>query len=171
MAKSRYEYGTSPRKVEPDIRTRSNGQKPKTTKKLRVVEDLPQQEVKLSKAQKKAQMKLTFVVVVLFILLLTISYRNSQINEKFSEVQSLKKELSSLQKENEQLKVNIENSLNLSAIKKQAKEKLGMQELTNKQTVYVTLPKKDYVESASEKIVKEKQKNWFQEFVEKIFNK
>ena len=128
------------------------------------MEDLPKQEVKLSKAQKKTQIKLTFVVVGIFILLLTISYRNSQINEKFSEVQSL-------QKENEQLKVNIENSLNLSAIKKQAKEKLGMQELTNKQTVYVTLPKKDYVESASEKIVKEKQKNWFQEFVEKIFNK
>ena len=102
---------------------------------------------------------------------MTISYRNSKINEKFTEVQSLKKELSSLQKENEQLKVNIENSLNFNNIEKLAKEKLGMQKLTNKQTVYVSLPKKDYVESASEKVVIEKDKNWFEKFVDKIFNR
>ena len=102
---------------------------------------------------------------------MTISYRNSQINEKFSEVQTLKKELSSIQKENEQLKVSIENSLNLNTIEKLAKEKLGMQKLTNKQTVYVTLPKKDYVESASEEVVIEQEKNWFEEFVDKIFHK
>ena len=52
-----------------------------------------------------------------------------------------------------------------------AKEKLGMQKLTNKQTVYVSLPKKDYVESASEKVVIEKDKNWFEKFVDKIFNR
>ena len=104
-------------------------------------------------------------------LLLTISYRNSQINEKFNKVQTLKKELSSLQKENEQLKVNIENSLNLNTIEKLAKEKLGMQKLTSKQTIYVTLPKKDYVVSASEEVIKEKEKNWFEKLVDKIFNR
>ena len=57
---------------------------------------------------------LTLIVIGIFILLLTISYRNSQINEKFNEAQNLKKELSALQKENEQLEVNIENSLNLN---------------------------------------------------------
>ncbi len=117
------------------------------------------------------QIKLTLVVIGLFILLLTISYRNSQINEKFSQVQTLKKELSSLQKENEQLKVNIENSLNLNTIEKQAKEKLGMQKLTNKQTVYINLPKKDYVECASEEVVIEKNKNWFEQFIDKIFHR
>lgn len=167
MARSRYEYGTSPRKLEPDVQKRKQTKK----KKLRVVEDLPRQDIKISKEQKKRQTKLTLVVIGVFILLLTISYRNSQINEKFNQVQTLKKELSSLQKENEQLKVSIENSLNLNTIEKQAKEKLGMQKLTNKQTVYVTLPKKDYVESASEEVVVEKEKNWFQEFVDKIFNR
>ena len=111
------------------------------------------------------------MVIGIFILLLTISYRNSQINEKFNQTQILKRELSSLQKENEQLKVSIENSLNLNSIEKQAKEKLGMQKLTNKQTVYVTLPKKDYVESASVEIVVEKEKNWFEQLVDKIFNR
>lgn len=166
MARSRYEYETSPRKLEPDIKKRKSTQK----KKLKVVEDLPRQEVKLSKEQKKRQIKLTIIVISIFILLLTISYRNSQINEKFNQVQTSKKELSSLQKENEQLKVSIENSLNLNTIEKLAKEKLGMQKLTNKQTIYVTLPKKDYVESATEKLIIEKQKNWFEQLVEKIFN-
>jgi len=86
-------------------------------------------------------------------------------------MQSLKQELASVQKENEQLKVSIENGLNLNNIEKLAKEKLGMQKLTNRQIVYVTLPKKDYVESASEKVVIDNQENWFQKFVDKIFNK
>ena len=104
-------------------------------------------------------------------MLLTISYRNSQINEKFNEVQDLKEQLSSLEKENQQLEVTIQNSLNLNNIEKQAKEKLGMQKLTNKQTVYVTLPKKDYIEPATEEVIKKEEKNWFQQFVDKIFNR
>ena len=59
----------------------------------------------------------------------------------------------------------------MNNIEKIAKEKLGMQKLTNKQTLYVSLPKKDYVESASEKVVIEKEQNWFKNFVNKIFNK
>ena len=150
-----YEFSTSPRKLEPEL----NPKRHKQRKKLRVIEDLPRQEIKISKAQKRKQTKLTVVVIAIFALLLTISYRNSQINEKFTQVQSQKKELASLQKENEQLKVNIANGLNLNTIEKIAKEKLGMQKLTNKQTLYVSLPKKDYVESASEKVVIEKEQN------------
>lgn len=167
MARSRYEYETSPRKLEPDVPRRKQTQK----RKLKVVEDLPRQEVRISKEQKKRQIKLTLVVIGIFVLLLTISYRNSQINEKFNQVQVLKRELASLQKENEQTKVSIQNSLNLNTIEKLAKEKLGMQKLTNKQTVYISLPKKDYIESASEEVVKEKEKNWFEQFVDKIFNR
>ena len=92
MAKSRYEYGTSPRKLEPEIR-RSKQQQPKK-KKIKVVQDVPKKNVKISVAQKKTRVKMTCAVVVFFILLLTISYRNSQINEKFNNVQVLKKELS-----------------------------------------------------------------------------
>ncbi len=165
MAKSRYEYGTSPRKVAPKT------QQENKEEKIKLVKDLPKKGPKLSIKQKKKQIQLTFLVIGVFMLLLTISYRNSQINEKFNKVQTLKKELSSLQKENEQLKVNIENSLNLNTIEKLAKEKLGMQKLTNKQTIYVTLPKKDYVVSASEEVIKEKEKNWFEKFIDKIFNK
>lgn len=167
MARSRYEYTTSPRKLQPNYKPQKQTRKAN----LKVVEDLPRQDIKVSKEQKKKHEKAALIVAIIFILLLTISYRNSKINEKFSEVQSLKKEFASLQKENEQLKVNIENGLNLNNIEKLAKEKLGMQKLTNKQTLYVSLPKKDYVEAATEEVVIEDEKNWFEQFVDKIFNK
>ena len=60
--------------------------------------------------------------------------------------------------------------MNLSVIEKLAKEKLGMQKLNNRQTVYVTLPKKDYVEPASEEVVQEEEENWFQKLIDKILN-
>ena len=163
---NRYQYETSPRKLEPDYKTEKKRQN------IRVVRDLPKQEAKISKEQKKKHRKATLLVLAIFALLLTISYRNTQINEKFNEMQNLKTELASLQKENEQLQVTIENSLNFSNIEKQAKEKLGMQKLTNKQTVYVSLPKKDYIEPATEKVeISDNNKNWFEKFVDKIFNR
>lgn len=168
MVQARYQYGTSPRKIEPDYERKS-----KTTSKkgqLKVVKDVPKQQIKVSKEQRKRQIKMTVTVVGIFLLLLTISCRNSQIDKQFNQIQSQKKQLAALQKENEQLKVSIENSVNLSNIEKVAKEELGMQKLSNKQTVYVTLPKKDYVESASEKIVIEEEKSWWEELTEKIFN-
>lgn len=168
MAQARYQYGTSPRKIEPDYDRRSK----KAPKKgqLKVVKELPKQQIKLSKEQRSKQMRMTVTVVGLFLLLLTISCRNSQIDKKFDQIQDQKKQLATLQKENEQLKVSIENSLNLNNVEKVAKEELGMQKLSNRQTVYVTLPKKDYVESASEKVEIEEEKSWWETLVDKIFN-
>ena len=54
-----------------------------------------------------------------FAVLLAISYQNSQITVKFNEMQEQKKKLATMQKENEQLEINIENSLNIK--KKQKK--------------------------------------------------
>ncbi len=167
MARSRYEYSTSPRKLQPDYSPRKKEKK----NNLKIVKDSPRQEIKISKEQIKRRRNVALIVVAIFVVLLTVSYRNSQINEKFSQVQKLKKELSSIQKENEQLKVNIENSLNLNNVEKIAKEKLGMQKLTNRQTLYVSLPKRDYVEAATEEVKKEEDKNWFQKIVDSLFNK
>ena len=150
--------------MEPDY-TRKPKQK---RKQLKVVEDLPRQQIKVSKEQRKRQMKTTVTVAGLFLLLLTISCRNSQIDKQFNQIQNQKKQLAALQKDNEQLKVSIENSINISNIEKVAKEELGMQKLTSKQTVYVTLPKKDYVETESEKVVKTETKTWWQNLADKI---
>ena len=167
MAMTGYQYETSPRKLEPEIKRKKHNKR----RKLRVVEDLPRQDVKLSSEQKRRQVRLTLIVVGIFLLLLTISYRNSQINEKFNDVQNIKKELSSLQKENEQLRVSIENGVNVNTIEKLAKEKLGMEKLTSKQTIYINLPKQEYTESESEKVVIEDDKNWFEKLIDSIFNK
>lgn len=154
MARAGYQYETSPRKLQPSYR-------PRKRNNLRVVET-KRQNTKISSDEKAKKIKMTLSIIAVFAVLLTISYRNSTINEKFNRVQSLKRELSTLQKENEQLKVGIENSLNNNYIEQQAKEKLGMKKLTNKQTVYVTLPKKDYVESPSERVAidDDKEKGW-----------
>lgn len=168
MGQNSYQYGTSPRKIEPDY----NVTEKKVPKKrqLKVVENVPRQQVKVSKEQRKVQLRMTVTVAGIFLLLLTISCRNSQIDRQFNKIQEQKKQLAVLQKENEQLKVSIENSLNLNNIEKVAREELGMQKLTSKQTVYVTLPKKDYVESASEKVVIEEEKSWWEELADKILN-
>ena len=168
MVQDRYQYGTSPRKIEPDynVKTKKVSQK----RQLKIVEDLPRQQVKVSKEQRKIQLRLTVTVAGIFLLLLTISCRNSQIDKQFNQIQEQKKQLASLQKENEQLKVSIENSLNLNNVEKVAREELGMQKLSSKQTVYITLPKKDYVESASEKVVIKEEKNWWEELADKILN-
>lgn len=168
MAQVKYQYGTSPRKIEPDYNKKAK--KVTAKKQLQIVKDLPKQQVKISNEQKKKQIKMTFTVIGVFLILLTISCRNSQIDKKFSEIQEQKKILAELQKENEQLEVSIENSLNYKNIEKVAKEELGMEKLTSKQIVYVTLPKKDYIESASEKIVIEEEKSWWEQFIEKFFN-
>ncbi len=166
MASNRYQYTTSPRKVEPDYNNKTKKKK-RNKKKLTVVENVKRQDVRVSEEERKQQKRITIFIVMIFAVLLTISYRNSQINERFSEIQNLKQELGSLEKENEQLEVNIENSLNLNYIEQLAKEKLGMQKITNKNTVYINLPKKDYTESASEKVIID-EKNWFEKLIDNV---
>ena len=163
MVQNAYQHGTSPRKLEPEYYPNKNRKKQENKSK--------QKTVKNAKIEKKKKVKQTLMVLAIFAVLFTISYRNSQINEKFSQMQNMKQELAALQKENEQTKVNIENSLNLNNIEKVAKEKLGMKKLSNQQTVYVDLPKEDYVETSSEKVVKEEEQNWFQKIISMIFNK
>ena len=169
MAVNKYQYTTSPKKIEQEYERTSKKHK---KHKLKVVEDVKRQDIQVSNEQKKQQKKITLLIIMIFAILLVISYRNSLINESFSEVQDLKKELSLVEKENEQLKVSIENSLNLSHIEQVAKEKLGMQKLSNKDTVYINLPKKDYTESASEKVIKKEEK-WYEKivkYIQKNFN-
>ena len=165
MAYTKYQYTTSPRKVEAEY---DRPKKKKAKKqKLKIVDNVQRQDIRVSKEQRIKQAKITLTIFMIFGVLLAISYRNSQINESFSEVQNLKEELSSLEKENEQLKVNIGKGLNLKYIEQMAKEKLGMQKLTNRNTVYINLPKKDYTESASEKVII-KEKNWFEKLTDEI---
>ena len=167
---SGYQYETSPRKLEPEYEPQKNPyakKRPSTLKKKKV-----QNTQKKQKRQLKSHVKAVMYIGVIFAVLFVISYRNSLINESFSKNEKLKSTLAVTQKENEQLQVNIENSLNLSNIEKLAKEKLGMQKLDNSQKVYVSLPKKDYVEPAVEEVrLDDTEISWFQKIIDFFTNK
>ena len=163
---SRYQYETSPRKLEPEYEPIESPykQKKKSTAKSK-------QEKVRPKRKLKSQVKLVAEILLIFAGLLVISYRNSLINESFSENEGLKTNLAAIEKENAQLRVNLENNLNLSNIEKLAEDKLGMQKLDNSQKIYVNLDKKDYVESASEEVVMQDEKNCIQDLLDSLLGK
>lgn len=164
---SGYQYETSPRKLEPEYEPQKN---PYTKKKSSTLKQKSDKKQTKPRRQLKSHVKAVMHIGVIFAILLAVSYRNSLINESFNQNAKLKSKLAITQKENEQLQVNIESNLNLSNIEKLAKERLGMQKLDNSQKVYVSLPKKDYVEPAVEEvIIDDTEMNWFQKLI-KLFS-
>ena len=166
-----YQYETSPKKLqteyEPDIN-------PKKNKKTNAIKENKTQtkNKKKNKAKIKAgnHFKVCLYVFIGFSILFSISYRNSLITKSFNEKEKTKEELEILRKENTQLKISIQNSLNLSNVEKIASSKLGMKKIDDSQKVYVNLPKKDYVEPASENVVIVKEKGILQKILDKITN-
>ncbi|MGN1298831.1 MAG: hypothetical protein ACI4UE_02465 [Candidatus Scatovivens sp.] len=153
-----YQYDTSPRKEKTVVRKKKKNQKPKLVKGNK------------AKAKTKINKKpnLIFAMALIFIMLFIIIYRNSMINESFNQLQGLKKQATAIQKENEQLEVNIQNSINLNNIETSAKELLGMQKLTSSQTIYLNLEKQDYVEATAEAVILEDNSDWFTKLKNKI---
>lgn len=161
-----YQYETSPRKLEPEYRpTKKKYPKKSTAKKKDYKKTSKSKKTKLHLESKT---KAIIYVVLLFGVLFAISYRNTVISEKYSEIKDMKSSLAALEKENEQIEVNIESKTNLGAVEKEAKEKLGMQKLDDDQTIYVNLDKQDYVESASDDVIIEDNQNIFQKIISKI---
>lgn len=111
------------------------------------------------------KIKIVMLLIASFSVLFAISYQNSLISESFNKKEQYKKEMEALSKTNQQMEVNIENSLNLNNIEQAAKEKLGMQKLTNDQKIYVNLPKQDYVAPAAEQVVMEEDVGFFEKLV------
>lgn len=154
-----YQYETSPQKLKPEYEPKKNPHSKKKTTSLK--------EKKQEKKSIKVKVKTVLYILIGFSILFAISYRNSLITESFSKKESLKQELSTIQKENAQKEISIQNSLNLANIEKSASSMLGMKKIDESQKVYISLPKKDYVEPASEQVVVE-DKNWFQKIIDSI---
>ncbi len=167
QARTKYQYETSPRKLKPEYEPQKN---PYVKKKSSTVKNKQTQQQKQEKKKLKPHAKAILYILVGFSILFTISYRNSIITESFNKREDLKKELSIIQKENAQLQISIQNSLNLSNVEKSASSMLGMKKLDDSQKVYVSLPKKDYVEPASEQVVVTQEKGWFQKLINSITN-
>jgi len=160
-----YQYETSPRKLKPEY---ENPKKTDSKIKSNTLKQKEQEQKTKEKRQLKPKVKVVLYVLIGFGILFAISYRNSLITESFSKKEDMKKELSVIQKENAQLKINIQNSLNLANVEKSATSMLGMKKLDDSQKIYVSLPKKDYVEPASEQIVVTEEKGWFQKVMDGI---
>ncbi len=161
----RYQYETSPRKLEPKYEPIQEPYKKKSSTVMKKAKKTNQN------AQTKGNIKTVIYIFIIFAGLFVISYRNSLINESFNENETLKASLSAIEKQNEQLQVNLENSLNLSNIEELATERLGMQKLDSSQKIYVSLDKQDYVETASEEVIMEDSQNWFDKILNTLLGK
>lgn len=159
---NKYQYDTNPRKLEPEYKPRKNTYPKKTTAYKNKI------NAQLKLKQKKNKIKAIFYLSVIFAAIFAISYRNTKIDESFTKNEEIKNQYSAIQKENEQLEVSIENSMNLNNIEQSAKVLLGMQKLTPKQTVRISLPKKDHIEQETEEIKQEDKEGFFDSIFEKI---
>lgn len=162
-----YQYETSPRKLQPEYEIIKDPYEKKKSSTKKMKKD---NKKKQAKKQLKPKVKLVMCMVLAFSTLFAISYRNSLITESFNKKEDLKESLSAIEKENEQLKINIEKSLNLNNVEQSAKEMLGMQKLNNNQKVYINLPKKDYIESGAEEIKIDDSSNFWNKIVNAIKN-
>lgn len=156
----RYQYETSPRKLDEEYIQ----EKPRVPRKKSAPKKKPISKTKVIHKSNRAKIIVSLIAV--FASIFAISYRNSKIDESFTKNEELKQAYLAIEKENDQMKVDIENSLNFSNIAQEAQELLGMQKLSTKQIIYVNLPKKDYIQPAAESIVIEKDES----LLDKILN-
>lgn len=161
---SRYQYETSPRKLQPEYTPiKKKYPKKSTAKKQDVKQKINQQE------RKNVNAKIILYIGAIFVILFAVSYRNALIAQEYSQLKDLKAQLSEVEKENKQLEVNIESKTNFGAIQEKAEKELGLKKLKDSQIVYVSLDKQDYVESSTEEVIIEKE-NWFESIISKIKN-
>ena len=98
--KSYYQYETSPRKLEPEYKTRKKIAEDKQKNKKTNLKQKPKKKTK-----QQAQAKTILYLFICFAVLFSIGYRNTQIDESFVKLQGLKTELAEIQKQNEHLKI------------------------------------------------------------------
>ena len=160
---NRYQYETSPRKLQPDYTpVKKRYPKKSTAKKQNVKTQVKKQEVK------NANIKIIFYIAAVFAVLFAVSYRNALITQTYSQIKNLKSELAQVEKENKQIEINIESQTNLGAIEEKAKNELGLKKLDDSQIVYVSLDKQDYVESSMQEVKIEDDLNWFESIINKM---
>ena len=162
---NRYQYETSPRKLQPEYTPVKKKYPKKSTAK--------KQEIKTNNKKQQAKnnnLKILLYIGAMFAILFAISYRNALIAQEYNQIKSLKAQLAEVEKENKQLEVNIESKTNLGAIEEKAEKELGLKKLDDSKTVYVSLDKSDYIESSTEEVKIEENKNWFENIINKIKN-
>ena len=159
---NRYQYETSPRKLQPEY-TPIKKKYPKKSTLSKKESNIKTQK----KAEVKSNSKIVLYLGIIFVILFAVSYRNALIAQEYSKIKGLKSDLSLIEKENKQLEVNIESKTNFGAIEEKAHNELGLKKLDDSQIVYVSLDNKDYIESSVEE-VKLEETSWFESIINKI---
>lgn len=186
MPRTPYQYGTSPRKYEPEYTARRTTKKTtakrpeikKNTKNLETKKVVKKTDAKkriekqrAKKAQERKSKVLQVVVVfAIFGMLLALSYREISIMEMFNKKKDLENQLAVIEKENGQVEKSIrevESTLDWNSIQQKATNELGMQKKTGNP---VDLDKADNVETEN-KFIKEEQTSLIEKIVSYFINK
>lgn len=177
MPRASYQYGTSPRKYEPEYTPRTTTRKTTnktTSKKTEIKKSDAKRRIEKRRTEKVQERKnktlQVVVVLAIFGMLLAVSYREIAIMELFNQKEKMENQLSTIQKENGQVEKSIrevESKLNWNDIMATAKNELGMQQ---KVAIPVDLEKTDNVETTT-KLIEEEEKNIVEEIIAYFINK
>ena len=151
MPMNSYQYGTSPRKYEPDYTEVK-------VKKVKIEKKLEKKKVNTKAKQGKNRALQVVIVLAIFGMLLTVSYREISIMEMFNQKKDLENNLAVVQKENGQVEKSIkevESTLDWNSIQQKATEALN---------------KSDNVETTS-KLIKEEKVSLVDKVIEYFINK
>lgn len=98
------------------------------------------------KAAKRLKIKTVAKCAAIFALAIIMIYRYVQISESGAKINELKKEYIGLNGDAQELQSNIDKSIDLSALERQAQEELGMVRPDRNQIFYVNMNGDDYGE-------------------------
>lgn len=173
MPRNSYQYGTSPRKYEPDYTMRRTTEKKIETKRVPKKESakkrIERERARKAEARKK-QVKQLFIVLIVFGMLLSISYREISIMEMFNQKKDMENQLALAEKENGQVEKSIkevESTLDWNKIQQIATEQLGMEA---KKGTPVDLEKTDNVET-EHTFIEEEETSLIEKIVSFFINK
>lgn len=183
MARMSYQYETSPRKYEPEYTTKKRTSKnvqnkkipkkasedKKSSKKENIKKRLEQERAKKLE-DKKRKTKQVILVIAIFGMLLSVSYREISVMEMFNQKKDLENQLAVIEKENGQVEKSIkevESTLDWNKIKQKATDELGME---SKQAIPLDLEKTDNVETSTQ-FIQEDETSWLEKIVSFFINR
>ena len=150
-------------------RIRKENIKPKKNMKIQERSRAYEEYIKKKKIKQKDVRTKFFLFVFLGILLISmpmyIIFKSAESDELFTKVKRLKGQREEQRKENEQLALNLQNQASLVKIEQDAKYRLGMQKIEPTKIIKVQTNEKDYIETESVSIIRDKEES----VIDKIF--
>ena len=150
-------------------RIRKENIKPKKNMKIQERSRAYEEYIKKKKIKQKDVRTKFFLFVFLGILLISmpmyIIFKSAESDELFTKVNRLKGQIEEQRKENEQLALNLQNQASLVKIEQDAKYRLGMQKIEPTKIRKVQTKEKDYIETESVSIIRDKEES----VIDKIF--